>query len=443
MMRHAISPVFRAIALIGALLLTGGVAQTASAEKYASIVIDADTHEVLHARNADEARYPASLTKVMTLYMLFDALKAGEVSMDENLVISRHAASQPPSNLRLRSGSTIRVRDAIGALVNKSANDVAVVVAERLGGTESRFAQLMTVKAKSLGLDNTRFMNASGLPDTQQMTTARDLVVLAEAMLEDHADYYHYFSNTSFRWGGRSYKNHNELLGKVEGVDGIKTGYTRASGFNLMASAKRDGRRVIAIMLGGNTAKSRNAHVEDLVEAAFASLTSPEHNANPEEQNRLVFASVLTPVHPNAAAEPMLNGKRLSVIIAEGGSDDEDDPISNTPAVAEVEAPDLVAPEVAVAEVQSDITQAAAAITESGADQAETTPDVLPSDSVVAETDTGIVSEPSDEPQTMSFAEYELQQADILMAETKPGIAAEAPTMSFSEYELQQMQLAR
>lgn len=323
-MRRSSSLVLKAVAAAAALFLTSVGVQTAVAEKYASIVIDADTDQVLHARNADEARYPASLTKVMTLYMLFDALKAGEVTLNERLVVSRHAASQPPSNLKLRTGSTISVRDAIDALVNKSANDVAVVVAERLGGTESRFAQLMTVKARALGLKNTRFVNASGLPDTRQISTARDLALLADAVLEDHADYYHYFSDTEFSWGGKTYRNHNELLGKVAGVDGIKTGYTRASGFNLMASAKRDGRRVIAIMLGGNTAKSRNAHVEALVEAAFASLNSPEHTDDPEKQNRLVFANVATPVHPNDAAEPMLNGKRLSVLIAEGGADDED-----------------------------------------------------------------------------------------------------------------------
>ena len=241
-----------------AVALTGLGTGAALAEKYAAIVIDADTQEVLHARNADEARYPASLTKVMTLYMLFDALKAGELSLDSRLTVSRYAASQAPSNLKLKSGSTITVRDAINALITKSANDVAVVVAERLGRTETRFAQLMTVKAHALGMENTRFVNASGLPDTRQLSTAQDLAILAKAMLTDHADYYHYFATESFSWGGRTYRNHNELLGSVDGVDGIKTGYTRASGFNLMASAKRDGHRVIAVMLGGSTSKARD-----------------------------------------------------------------------------------------------------------------------------------------------------------------------------------------
>ena len=298
-------------AVLAATAFGGGAAL---AEKYAAIVIDADTQEVLHARNADEPRYPASLTKVMTLYMLFDALKSGEVSLDEKLVVSRHAAAQAPSNLKLRTGSRITVRDAIGALVTKSANDVAVVVAERLGGTESRFCQLMTVKAKSLGLEHTRFVNASGLPDTRQLTTARDLSLLAEAMLTDHADYYNYFATEKFSWGGRTYKNHNELLGDVDGVDGIKTGYTRASGFNLMASAKRDGHRVIAIMLGGSTSRARDRHVEDLLEAAFSSFTLPADD--PELRTRLAFAALEQPLAPEAAAEPMLNGKPLSVILA-------------------------------------------------------------------------------------------------------------------------------
>ena len=315
---------FKALLAISALAVSVVCAPLAVAEKYASIVIDADTQEVLHARNADEARYPASLTKVMTLYMLFDALKSGEVTLNENLPVSRFAAGQAPSNLKLRSGSTIKVRDAIDALVTKSANDVAVVVAERLGGSERRFAQLMTAKAHSLGLTNTTFRNASGLPDDQQTSTARDLAILAEAMLENHADYYHYFSSTKFTWGGRSYKNHNELLGTVAGVDGIKTGYTRASGFNLMTSAKRDGHRIVAVMLGGNSSKSRNAHVEALVEAAFASLNAQDDLNDPGLRTRLAFASVGVPVDPNGAAEPMLNGVRLSVLNAATGAGDED-----------------------------------------------------------------------------------------------------------------------
>lgn len=347
----ALTRITLAAAVLSAMAIGGGAAQ---AEKYAAIVIDADTQDVLHDRHADEPRYPASLTKVMTLYMLFDALKSGEVALDERMTVSRFAAAQAPSNLKLRTGSTITVRDAIGALITKSANDVAVVVAERLGGTESRFAQLMTVKAKSLGLENTRFVNASGLPDTRQLTTARDMAILAEAMLTDHADYYHYFATEQFSWARKTYKNHNNLLGEVDGVDGIKTGYTRASGFNLMASAKRDGHRIIAVMLGGTTARARDRHVEALIEAAFSSYTLPADD--PALRNRLAFAMLDEPLSPEAAAEPMLNGKPLSVILATEAAEakqiaanDNEDATSaqgdadDTPAPPVLNAPVLVA----------------------------------------------------------------------------------------------------
>ena len=314
MKQRALAPVLRTLAFAAMLVTTGLCAPVAFAEKYASIVIDADTHEVLHARNADEPRYPASLTKVMTLYMLFDALEAGEVTLDERLMVSRFAASQAPSNLKLRPNSSITVSDAIGALVTKSANDVAVVVAERLGRTETRFAQLMTIKAQSLGLENTRFVNASGLPDSRQVSTARDLAILAEAMFDNHGESYHYFSRPRFSWAGKTYKNHNELLETVEGVDGIKTGYTRASGFNLMTSAERDGHRIIAIMLGGSTSKSRNAHVAALVEAAFHTYQIPDDPADPGRNIETAFSAFGSSApDPNAAAEPMLNGQRLSV----------------------------------------------------------------------------------------------------------------------------------
>jgi len=261
-----------ALPLVAAFTLTSIGGFASAQEKYASIVINAETDEVLHARFADARRYPASLTKVMTLYMLFDAIEAGEIKLTDRLRVSATADRQPASDLGVKAGSTIRVEDAIYALVTKSANDVAVVVAERIGGTEGRFAALMTVKARALGLTGTSFYNASGLPDERQITTARDMAKLAEAMLENHGDYYHYFSNPRFSWGRRTYRNHNKLLESVDGVDGIKTGYTRASGFNLMASAKRDGTRIVAIMLGGNSSRSRNSHVTDLIEAAYESL---------------------------------------------------------------------------------------------------------------------------------------------------------------------------
>lgn len=299
--------------LLGSMLLAGiAVAPVAHAERYASIVIDANTDTVLHARNADDPRYPASLTKVMTLYMLFDELEAGRMTLDDEMTVSRFAASQAPSNLRLSSGDTITVRDAIGALITKSANDVAVVVAEEIGGSEARFAALMTVKATTLGMTNTRFYNASGLPDERQVSTARDMARLAEAIMEDHAQYYDYFATRSFTWKGRTYRNHNELLGTVDGVDGIKTGYTRASGYNLMASAQRGDARVIAIMLGGRTSRARNTHVTELIEAAYASFSAPT-GGTPAVQTRIAFESVPQPIDPDAAAVPTLNGRPFPV----------------------------------------------------------------------------------------------------------------------------------
>ncbi|MEL6258355.1 MAG: D-alanyl-D-alanine carboxypeptidase family protein, partial [Pseudomonadota bacterium] len=269
-------PVLAAILSASMLSNLAARANAQNSEKYASIVIDVETDQVLHARHADALRYPASLTKVMTLYMVFDALKAGELSLHERLPVSYKASRQPPSKLGLKPGHSITVDQAVRALIAKSANDVAVVVAERLGASEERFAALMTVKAATLGMHSTRFFNASGLPDARQVSTARDLSRLAEAMIDDHPEYYAYFSTPSFYWNGRTYKNHNKLLADVPGVDGLKTGYTRASGYNLMTSATRDGQRVIAVMLGGRSARVRNAHVEDLVETAFAALGPSE-----------------------------------------------------------------------------------------------------------------------------------------------------------------------
>lgn len=262
----------RKAALVLALALLGST--PAWAGKYASIVIDLDTHQVMHARDADEERHPASLTKVMTLYLVFDALDAGKLKLSDRLPVSKKASQAQPSKLGLKSGSTIKVEDAIRALVTKSANDVAVVIAEKLGnGSETKFAAKMNAKALELGMTSTNFQNASGLPDKKQITTARDMAKLAEAVYADHRDRYNYFSLSSFTWGKRKYANHNELLRKVQGVDGIKTGFTNASGYNLMASAERSGRRVIAVMMGGTTGRSRDQHVADLLEAAFLDIT--------------------------------------------------------------------------------------------------------------------------------------------------------------------------
>lgn len=306
------SKTFRSLCVgLGLLLICGvGLMPKASAEKYASIVVDIETGEVLHARHADALRYPASLTKAMTLYMLFDALKSGEVQATELFPVSRFAAAQAPSSLRLKAGDTISVRDAILALITKSANDVSVVVAERLGGSERAFAGLMTAKAREMGMTQTTFRNASGLPNARQLSTARDMAILAERLLEDHAEYYGYFATTDFSWGDANYENHNRLIGNVLGVDGIKTGYTRASGFNLMASAKRNGRRIVTIMFGGSTSRSRDEHVAELIEAAYASLAQDQPvPKDPEAPVQTAFNQIRLPVGPNEAAAPMLNGQ--------------------------------------------------------------------------------------------------------------------------------------
>ena len=405
-----------AFALLATLAMA--FAPTASAEKYASIVVNIQTNEVLHARHADDARYPASLTKVMTLYMLYDALKAGEITLDEKLPVSRFAAAQAPSNLKLRSGSTIRVADAIDALITKSANDVAVVVAERIGGSEKRFARLMTVKAKSLGMKNTRFMNASGLPNSKQTSTARDMAILAEAMLDNHRDYYHWFSQKEFKWKGRTYKTHNGLLNKVDGVDGIKTGYTRASGFNLMTSAERNGQRIVTIMLGGRTSNSRNAHVTALVEAAFASLEE-KALANGTADQPQAFARIGQPLDPDAAAEPMLNGQPLSAITAQGDIDDEDTP---TPLQAAV----------------SDAPTATAAIeiaAQTAAKEAETAEETTVK---AAQPAAEVVTQPTEAP-TTETAQVEPAPAETVEAPAPKATPSLRPTMSVAEYEARQL----
>ncbi|MFL7905224.1 D-alanyl-D-alanine carboxypeptidase family protein [Azospirillum argentinense] len=241
----------------------------ALAAKYAAIVVDARTGEVLHEENADTLTYPASLTKMMTLYLTFDALDEGRLRLDQALPVSAWAEAQSPTKLGLRAGKTLRVEQAILGLVTKSANDASVVLAEALGGSEAKFAEMMTRKARELGMRNTVFRNSNGLPNMQQVTTARDFSILSRAMLSDHSRYYPYFSRRAFVYGGRSLNNHNRLMSRYEGMDGIKTGYTVASGFNLAASAVRDGRRLVAVVLGGKSAASRDARMEAILDKAF------------------------------------------------------------------------------------------------------------------------------------------------------------------------------
>ncbi len=242
--------------------------------RYASIVIDFETGKVIEQTNADTRNYPASLVKMMTLYMAFEALQEGNLTLDQELPVSRRATGMPPSKLGLKRGETIAVREVILALVTKSANDAAVVMAEALGTKESRFAQMMTKKARKLGMKRTSFRNASGLPNRRQLSTARDMAILARALIRDFPQYYEYFATSEFTYNGRKHRNHNGLLRKYEGTDGLKTGYIRASGFNLAASAMRNGRRIIAVVFGGRSPKSRDRQVARLLDKGFLAAAS-------------------------------------------------------------------------------------------------------------------------------------------------------------------------
>ena len=234
---------------------------------YAAMVVDAKTGRTLHAENEDALRHPASVTKVMTLYMLFEQLERGRYRLDSPLRVSAHAQSMAPSKLGVEAGETIAVEDAIKALVTKSANDVAAAVAENIGGSEEAFAEMMTRKARQLGMTRTVYRNASGLPDPGQVTTARDLIILGRAIQDRFPRYYPYFALAGFSYGGAWHRNHNRLLGRVEGMDGIKTGFTRMSGFNLLSSVKVDGRHVVAVVLGGRTGAARDRQMAALLNA--------------------------------------------------------------------------------------------------------------------------------------------------------------------------------
>jgi len=247
--------------------------QAASNPKGAAMIVDANSGQILMQDRVDEMRHPASLTKMMTLYLTFDALRAGRLGLQQSLPVSAHAASRAPTNLALRAGQTIKVEDCILGLVTRSANDAASVLAEALGGSEERFAQMMTLKARQLGMTRTRYTNASGLPDVQQVTTARDQAVLGLALQRDFPQYYPYFSTRSFTFRGRTYPNHNRLLASYAGMDGMKTGFVRMSGFNVVTSAKRGGVRLVGVVMGGSSAAARDRRMASLMNQGFAAAT--------------------------------------------------------------------------------------------------------------------------------------------------------------------------
>jgi D-alanyl-D-alanine carboxypeptidase len=240
----------------------------------ASMVVDANTGAVLHNRAGDEKAYPASLTKMMTLYMTFELIELGRLDYDSKIKMTQEGADAAPSKLDLEPGEELTVLNAIKALVTKSANDVAIALAMHIGGTEANFARLMTRKAHEIGMSNTTFRNASGLPDPEQTTTARDMITLGLRLQDDFPRQYRLFSTRSFTYGGKNYRNHNTLLSRYEGTDGIKTGYTRASGFNLVSSVRRNGKHVVAAVFGGDTARARNARMQSILTAALAKAST-------------------------------------------------------------------------------------------------------------------------------------------------------------------------
>lgn len=263
---------FLAVSLIGLLFLCAPAVAKPN-PRYAGIVVDVESDVILYAENANEPRYPASLTKMMTLYLLFEALEDDTLTLDDTFPVSPYAASQPASKLWVQPGDQISVEKAILALIVTSANDVAVVVAEGLAGSEESFAIQMTDKAWALGMEDTVFRNASGLPDDAQVTTARDMLMLSLHLIEDFPQYYDYFSRTRFTYKGTTHTGHNRLLSSYAGADGLKTGYIRASGFNVATSAVRDDRRIASVVMGGFTSRSRDAHMADLLNRGFARAT--------------------------------------------------------------------------------------------------------------------------------------------------------------------------
>nr|WP_312968265.1 D-alanyl-D-alanine carboxypeptidase family protein [Brucella intermedia] len=302
----------------------------AAGDRYAAIVIDANTGKTLFASNADAQRYPASLTKMMTLYMLFEAMQAGRMSKDTRIPVSAYAAARPPTKIGFRPGQSIRAEDAALAMITKSANDVATAVGEYLGGSEERFAQMMTAKARRLGMRNTTFRNASGLPNMAQHTTARDMAILSIALRQHFPNEFSYFSRRSFVFRGQTINGHNRLLGRVEGVDGIKTGYTNASGYNLASSVSLDGRRLVAVVMGGNTGASRDAHMAQLIRK-YLPMATRSRNAAPlvamRNDTPQVVASVDLPKAKNAPVPVTREAAAVEDFINnESGEGDSDQP---------------------------------------------------------------------------------------------------------------------
>ena len=291
---------------------------------YSALVVEVDSDRVLYEQNANELRHPASLTKMMTLYLVFEALSKGELSLNDTMVASAFAVSKPPSRLALRVGDTITVEEGILGLVTQSANDAATVIAETLGGSEPAFAEMMTQKARQLGMSSTVFRNAQGLPDPNQVTTAWDMYRLGKALMRHFPQYYSYFSTDSFWFRDHNFHNHNHLLEKYPGTDGIKTGFINSSGFNLVASAKRNGVRLIGVVFGGISHSLRDAHMMEILDDGFAQLEGKEPAFH--------LASFAGTQFPSLVRKPALQAKRLERPSLE--PEDEPEPVSQKPRLA-------------------------------------------------------------------------------------------------------------
>lgn len=270
----------------------------ANSPRFAALVVNAKTGQILYEKNAGEIRYPASLTKMMTLYLTFDALKKGKLSMDGTLPVSEKAASQPQTNIALEEGDRLPVRTAIESVIVRSANDSAMVLSEALGETSWNFALMMTKKARALGMKNTVFRNPNGLPDNGQYTTAYDMAKLGIALRRDFPEYYPMFKLQSFSYNGITYPGHNRVMEKYEGADGIKTGYIRASGFNLVTSVKKNGYNLVAVIMGGRTASDRDTAMINLLDRTFAQL---------ESKQKTLSKSEFLPLTPELTASKTLN----------------------------------------------------------------------------------------------------------------------------------------
>ncbi|TGR22276.1 MULTISPECIES: D-alanyl-D-alanine carboxypeptidase [unclassified Mesorhizobium] len=342
--------------MILAMAMTFVVADAASslAAKSAAIVVDAKTGKVLYSANADGRRYPASLTKMMTLYLTFEAMAKGKISRNSPVVFSAHASAEAPTKLGVKPGGSVTVETAILSIVTKSANDSATALGEMIGGNETNFARMMTAKARQLGMDGTVFRNANGLPDPGQFTTARDMATLGIALREHFPQYYGYFAQRSFLYGRQRINGHNRLLGRIKGVDGIKTGYTRASGFNLVSSVNDGNRRLVAVVMGGTSGGSRDNQMAGLINTylprastrgggdlvakadsnpikALAKVLLPKHDAPTPDEKPVAVAEADT-----AVADHTTTAVADDATVAQGDSEDED--------TAEAEAPKLVVP---------------------------------------------------------------------------------------------------